>query len=110
MGPQPGAPDLARDVAASIVERVAPERIILFGSHARGDAGADSDLDLLVVLDTAEPPAEACLRVRRAARERHRGLSLDVLVYTPDELDARLAAGDPLLRHVLREGKVLYAR
>lgn len=110
MGAESSVPQVARDLVAGIVRGTQPERVILFGSHARGEATAESDVDLLVVLETDEEPAEACVRVRRAARQARRGVPLDVLVYTPDELDARLAAGDPLLRHILREGVVLYAR
>lgn len=50
---------LVERITRTIVERFDPERIILFGSRARGDAGADSDLDLVVVMEsTKSPPRE----------------------------------------------------
>lgn len=103
-------PVVARKAVEGIVELLEPERVILFGSYARGQAGPGSDLDLLVVIETDEPPLEACIRVRRAARARCHGVPMDVLAYTPEELEARLAAGHPLLERILREGVALYAR
>jgi predicted nucleotidyltransferase len=107
---QAAASDHARDAAAGIVEALQPERVVLFGSMAGGHAGPDSDLDLLVVLDTREPLPDATIRVRRAARARCRGIAMDVVVYAPQDYRDALARGHPLLRAIEREGIVLYAK
>jgi predicted nucleotidyltransferase len=109
--PRPeGMSPLISEIAADIIEAVDPERIILFGSHARGTAQADSDIDLIVVMETEERPADACIRVKRAARAGHKGVPMDVLVYTPREFADRLEHGDPWIRQLSREGVLLYAR
>lgn len=62
-------PELIAQMAAAIVREVDPEAVVLFGSHARGQAGPDSDVDLLVVEAEpfgAERPAEKALKARRA--------------------------------------------
>jgi len=60
-----------------------PERIVVFGSQARGDAGPDSDVDIMVVLDFDGTLGERSRRVRPALRGI--GLPMDLFVYTPDE-------------------------
>jgi len=85
-----------------------PERIILFGSHARGDTDLDSDLDLLVIMNDVTHSRQESTRIRRALR----GLlvPIDIIVATPEQI-ARY--GDsPLLVYgpALREGRVLYER
>ena len=102
---------LARMVQV-IVDEVDPEQVILFGSHARGDAGADSDVDMLVV--EAEPfgpgrdrRTEATRLWRALARFR---VPKDILVYSRDEVDYWRDSLNNVLARALREGKVLYER
>ncbi|MCX2728003.1 nucleotidyltransferase domain-containing protein [Thermomicrobium sp. 4228-Ro] len=89
-----------------LVRELDPERILLFGSHARGTAGRRSDLDLIVVWDTQLEPLERIGRVLALLADAPR--SVDVLVYTPAEFAER--ADLPFLRGVLREARVLYER
>lgn len=93
-------------IPEQVVERLTRslpvERVILFGSRARGDARLDSDWDFLVVMPTALSRGQRSLTVRRAARIP--GTSMDFLVRTPEEM----RAGFPLSKEILREGKVLY--
>lgn len=94
-----------------IVARFQPERIILFGSHARGEAHAGSDIDLLVVMPGALDGAER----RKFAVEMLDSLSdlpvyKDVVVTTPSEIAQRGHLVGSVLHLALREGKVLYAR
>lgn len=66
-------------------------------------------MDLLIVKSTGERPFDRCFHVRRLIRREKRGMPMDILVYTPAELEERLAAGDPFFEHILRSGVVLYA-
>ena len=104
--------DTAVQLITPMVERVArdfhPLRIILFGSHARGEAGRDSDVDLLIVLDQCPNRHQAALAIRRALA----GFPVpkDIIVTTPDEIARRGDLIGTVLRPALREGKVLYDR
>ena len=72
-------------VAQLIAERFDPVQVILFGSHARGNAGSHSDIDLLVVLDSLEDWPKEGNPIRRAIGEDFI-LPVDVLVTTPERL------------------------
>ncbi len=89
-----------------IVEAVSPERIILFGSSARGDQSACSDLDVLVV--------KACASRRDVAQRIYRALigtgrPVDVVVVTPEDIDRYRNSPSMVIEPALREGKVIYA-
>jgi uncharacterized protein len=88
-------------VVKQIVEKFKPQKIILFGSYARGNPRPESDVDLLVVMD--DPKQSLDIR-------RHLGVmfGLDLIVYTPKRLKERTDMGDWFLRDILKEGKVLY--
>lgn len=96
----------------AIVERLIagydPDRIILFGSRASGNADAESDIDLLVVKETDRRPVERRIEVERLLVDRQ--VALDVLVYTPREMWDLYAAGSPLIEAVVESGRVLYMR
>jgi predicted nucleotidyltransferase len=94
-----------RRFARQIVERFAPQRIILFGSYAYGTPTPDSDVDLLVVMPTRNQ-IEQAVRIDEAIEER--GFPLDLLVYTPKVLAQRLRLGDSFMQEIMSRGKVLY--
>ncbi|MBE2235299.1 MAG: nucleotidyltransferase domain-containing protein [Anaerolinea sp.] len=100
--------ELIADMTDRIARDFDPLRIILFGSHARGDATSDSDIDLLVVLAEAPDQRQATIEIRRALRDLP--VSKDIVVTTPDEIARRGDLIGPVLRPALREGKVLYER
>jgi predicted nucleotidyltransferase len=97
---------------AQMVERIVrhfdPEKIILFGSRARGDAGADSDVDLLVVLPYTGSPRELRLAIRRLLADIP--LPKDVVVTSPEEFSWRQHVVGTLEYPAAREGKLLYDR
>lgn len=80
------------------------ERVILFGSYAKGDATEDSDVDLLVVAPTKERFFERMASVRRLIRDLRDGLPVSPIVLTPGELEKRRQAGDPFVREILQTG------
>lgn len=91
-----------------IVSRFHPERIILFGSHARGNAGPGSDVDLLVVMPFLGSKLEKQLEIRLALRDIH--IPKDIVVTTPEEFHWRKEIPGTIERPAAREGKILYAR
>jgi uncharacterized protein len=97
-------------VVQQIVAGLQPERIYLFGSHARGDADDDSDIDLLVVVSPSDEPAFKTAKRAQLMLERQRHIALGMLVWTRRDFDARLGALSSLPMTVLREGIVLYTR
>jgi len=94
-----------REIVARIVDPDT-ERIFLFGSTVRGTVRSTSDLDLLVVRRDCRPPAARADDLYRRARPR---VALDLLVYTPEELEAGRAQSS-FLRTALRDAEVVYER
>ena len=92
-------------VVQQIVEKFKPQKIILFGSYARGNPRPESDVDLLVVMDTPLREVQQAIQIAQQIEYR---FGLDLIVHTPEYLAERLKIGDWFLRDVLREGKVLY--
>lgn len=96
------------EVMRRLKEAYRPERVYLFGSQARGDAGPDSDFDLLLIVpDNADPERQGS----RLAYERlwGTGTAADVLVWTKSRFDARVHLPASLPATILREGHLLYA-
>jgi predicted nucleotidyltransferase len=90
---------------SQLVREFHPERVILFGSHARGEADADSDVDLLVVMECEGNTTEHALDIRRRIP---RSFPLDLIVRTPAQFRQRVREKDGFLRSILEQGTVLY--
>jgi predicted nucleotidyltransferase len=108
LGYQPITDELLQEITRKIVAAFDPEKVILFGSHAYGSPAPDSDLDLLVVMESDERPAARSARVSAACRPRF--VAMDILVRTPQELEQRLQMGDFFLQEIVEKGRVLYER
>jgi uncharacterized protein len=91
-----------------IVSGFRPEKIILFGSHARGDAGPDSDVDLLVVMPVEGSKREKAVEIGVALHDIR--LPKDIIVTTPEAFESRKEIAGTIERPAARQGKVLYAR
>lgn len=103
---------LLKEMVDAIVREVAPERIILFGSRARGDLGKNSDIDLLIV------ERESFSRKRSRWKElsqlwdtvaRFR-VPIDLLLYSEEEFEKWRDIKEHVINTALREGKLLYER
>lgn len=92
-------------LGAQIAREFQPDRIILFGSYARGEPGPDSDVDLLVILPFEGRPGRTATAIRARTRP---GFPLDLIVRTPEQLRERLRLGDPFLTEIVDCGEVLY--
>lgn len=99
---------LLPEVVKRIVDALHPEKIVLFGSYAYGTPTQDSDVDLLVVMETDASNGERYLAVSRLLRPRP--FPVDILVRTPAEIKAALEAGDFFIAEILSRGRVLYER
>jgi len=97
-----------RAVAKRIADTFHPDKIILFGSYAYGKPRPESDVDLLVVMDTALRSRQQRLEISRALSPRP--FPLDVIVHTPRQLQERPALGDFFLQEITTRGKVIYER
>ncbi len=95
-----------RQYAREVAKRFAPEKIILFGSHAYGQPHADSDVDILVVMP-ARNEIDQAVRIDRVVDPL---FPLDLIVCTPKNVAWRLKEGDSLLREILTKGKVLHEK
>jgi uncharacterized protein len=102
--------DTIRRMAVRIARRFKPERIILFGSRARGDARADSDVDLLVVMPVQGSRRAVQLEIRLALQHGFATVPTDVIVVTPGEYESDARIPGTIVRPAVREGKVLYVR
>ena len=97
---------LMDEIVRRIVATVHPHKIVLFGSRARGDARQNSDIDLLVIADSNEPR-------HRRPRVLYGALSdillpMDIVVYTPDEVEEWSEVRQAFVTTAVREGRSLY--
>src|SRR5262249_36513753 len=100
-------PEQIDQMVQRIVKNFDPDTIILFGSQARGDAGPDSDVDLLVVMPVKGSVVEKRLEIRHALHDF--SIPLNVVVTTPEEFAWRKDMVGTIEWPATREGKVLYA-
>ncbi|MDZ4160025.1 MAG: nucleotidyltransferase domain-containing protein [Anaerolineaceae bacterium] len=95
-------------IVSRIVTGVQPDKIILFGSYAYGRPTPDSDLDLLVIMETDKRPADRVVVVSRFLRPRP--CPMDILVRTPEEVASALEKREHFIQTIMQRGKVLYER
>lgn len=97
-----------KEIVARIIDVYQPEKIILFGSYANGNAKESSDIDLLLVKQTKEIPVDRAITVRKSLRDFL--FPMDILVYTPDEIENFKGSKFSFISQVLKSGKIIYER
>jgi uncharacterized protein len=109
-----GFPPLTGDVLESIVQRIVNhlpvEKIILFGSYSNlhGSPTPDSDIDLLIIMETSQSMTRRVLSVSRLLRPRP--FPMDILVRTSQEINALLESDDGFFQEIMTQGRVIYDR
>lgn len=94
------------NIVDQIVKKYKPLKVILFGSAARGEYKSVNDLDFLIIKDNV--PYYGIDRMRELDDLIDRNMAADMLVYRSDEFEERRKLGDPFIKTVLREGKILH--
>ena len=94
-----------RQIARAIGRQFNPQKIYLFGSYAYGKPTPDSDVDLLVLMDTPLSNVEQAVQIRQAITMP---FATDLLVRTPKQLSQRLEMGDDFMRDIVTRGTILY--
>ena len=105
LGFGPVTKEILAEVVRGIVSALRPEKVILFGSYVWGTPSSDSDVDLLVIMETNVRPADRYMAVSRLIRPRP--FPLDIVVRTPDEIAQALEKGDSFIREIITQGRVL---
>ncbi len=105
---KPSTAGQIQQMVKRIVSKFAPDKIILFGSHARGCAGPDSDVDLLIVMPVQGSEREQAVEIGVALHDIR--IPRDLIVVTPEEFEWRKDVIGTIEWPAWREGKVLYAR
>ena len=91
-----------------IILKYRPEKVILFGSYAYGNPTPNSDVDLLIILETDKPRKERVIAVSLLLYPRR--FPVDILVKTPQEIEDELQQGNFFLQEIIDKGRVLYER
>src|SRR4051812_5000905 len=97
---------LVQHVVEKIVKNFHPKRILVFGSYARGEIGPDSDLDILVEMESDKPPLERAVEVDSIFGLRN--WPMDLLVYTPREFEQAENEFGSFISMIKDEAKVVY--
>lgn len=101
-------------IIADVVEKLKtdyqPEKIILYGSYAYGQPDEDSDIDLFIIKETDKRRVDRFVEVSDILYNPESTISIQPIVYTPGELEDRLALGDDFIKDILTIGEVIYAR
>lgn len=101
---------LITEIVDKIKTEYEPDKIILYGSYAYGKPTEDSDIDLFIVKDTDKRRVDRFVEVKTLIYDPTRRIPISPMVYTPEEVEKRLAIGDQFVEEVLTKGEVLYAR
>lgn len=100
-------PTVLGRIADQLKRQYRAEKVVVYGSVARGEATIHSDIDLLVVAPSIEKGYQRMATVKAIVRDLSRGLPISPIVLTPEELEQRLADEDPFVREIVESGVAL---
>jgi len=101
--------ELINYIVEKIVREIQPEKIVLFGSYARGDFSQDSDLDMFIIKDSKE--SSRMMRRKVDGLLWGRRFPMDIIVRKPAEVEWNFRARNPFYPyHIFKDGKVLYEK
>jgi len=95
-----------QSITRQLIKKYQPQKIILFGSAVRGKFDPDSDLDFAII--KKDVPINGIERRWQVRSLINKTIPADFLVYRPEELETNIKSGDPFIRSIISEGKVLY--
>ena len=95
-----------QSITTQLIEKYGPEKIILFGSVAWAEYAQANDSHFLIIKQ--DVPFYGIDRMRELDELIERNIAADMLVYRPDEFEDRVRLGDPFIKTILKEGRVLY--
>ncbi len=97
-----------KEISKIISENYMPDKIILFGSYAKGLANENSDIDLLIIKDSPLPRYKRSSEIYKYFRRIL--LDIEIIVYTPKEIDKWQGVEQAFITNIISEGKVLYEK
>jgi len=99
-------PSLVQEIVKRIVDAVRPDQIVLFGSYAYGIPDKESDIDILVIMETDRPRHKRSVILNKVLA----GLLIpkDLVVYTPKEVDEWKEVPQAFITQILKKGVILY--
>ena len=95
-----------QNIVKQLLHLYRPQKVVLFGSLVKGEVGPGTDIDLFIV--KSDVPELGVDRIRELDALVAYRLATDFVVYTPEEVKQRLSLGDPFVKNILEEGRVLY--
>lgn len=101
---------ILRNISERLKREYNAEKVILFGSYARGEETLDSDVDILVIAPTKERMIDRMASVSRIIRDLRNGLPISPIVLTPEEFRRKLDKGDAFIQTVVEEGVELWEK
>lgn len=105
-------PPVDKSLINTIIKRLVTNldviKVVLFGSYVSGKPSKDSDLDLLIIVNTKEKGIKRYAMVSELLEPRR--IPMDIIVKTPDEIKKREKMFDPFIRSIFKTGEVLYEK
>lgn len=104
--------DIIEKAVEYIKDKVSPDKIYLFGSHAKGTPGPDSDLDFFIIKKTDLPKHKRAVPLYSLDKTKKIGfpIGMDFIIYTPEEFEAKKGEQNSIIGEVLKTGRVLYEK
>lgn len=104
--------DLKEKITQCLVEEIGPEKVIIFGSYARGEATSNSDLDLMVIVDPSLDNVDTAIKCRIAVRRamHNESLPFDLVLQSESLFNQKKEIKGSLQETIAKEGKILYER